>query len=237
LPRPKCARDNRADRKLAKFCLHGVEPAVSTLCSQSGKHAEVESEDAWRANMSDLILDDARFENLFGETPSYQNVPDDSALDSLSTDQSKFSYSVDLRGSHVVVINTDPVGKDAHAPTVSRHLLLSIETMHGPRQRCTRTARSRSGRTVSAINTGPHAKVEHSTFASDRPLEMQSHANYLMSTFQVVLDEGSPQSETSNVPHPARIGTVELLNLKPSLLTNSPLERQSARLNTSKEIP
>jgi hypothetical protein len=92
-------------------------PAVSTLCSQSGKHAEVENEDAWRANMSDLILDDARFENLFGEKPSYENVADNGVLDSLSTDQSKLSYSFDLRGSHFVVINTDPVGKDAHAPT------------------------------------------------------------------------------------------------------------------------
>jgi hypothetical protein len=50
------------------------KPAVSTLCSQSGKHAEAENEDAWRANMGDLILDDARFENLFGEMPSYENV-------------------------------------------------------------------------------------------------------------------------------------------------------------------
>jgi hypothetical protein len=38
-------------------------------------------------------------------------------MDNISTDQSKLSYSFDYRGSHFVVINTDPTGNDGHAPT------------------------------------------------------------------------------------------------------------------------
>lgn len=34
----------------------------------------------------------------------------------LATDQSKLTYSFDFHGSHFVVVNTDPVGNDGHAP-------------------------------------------------------------------------------------------------------------------------
>jgi hypothetical protein len=88
----------------------------TALCAQSGKHAMVENENAWRNNMADLILDDSRFLSLFGEKPTFENTGDNSAADGLTTDQSKLSYSFDFRGSHFVVINTDPVGNDAHAP-------------------------------------------------------------------------------------------------------------------------
>jgi len=83
----------------------------------AGKKAQPENEDAWRANMGDLILDTNRFQNLFSETPSNINVANNGSLDGLTTDQSQLSYSFDFRGSHFVVINTDPVGNDAHAPT------------------------------------------------------------------------------------------------------------------------
>ena len=88
-----------------------------TQCKARGKTAKVENEDAWRANMGDLILDNARFQSLFGQQPSNENTSNNGALDGLATDQSKLSYSFDFQGSHFVVINTDPVGKDAHAPT------------------------------------------------------------------------------------------------------------------------
>ena len=89
-----------------------------TQCKACGKIALVVNEDAWRANMSDLILDDTRFLRLFGDQPSNESVGDNrAAADGLITDQSKLSYSFDFKGSHFVVINTDPVGKDAHAPT------------------------------------------------------------------------------------------------------------------------
>jgi hypothetical protein len=87
-----------------------------TQWKAGGKKAQAVNEDAWRANMGDLILDNSRFLNLFGEQPANVNTGDNRAYDNLSTDQSKLSYSFDFRGNHFVVINTDPVGKDAHAP-------------------------------------------------------------------------------------------------------------------------
>ena len=66
--------------------------------------------------MGDLILDNTRFKNLFGEMPGNENTGNNGAVDNLATDQSKLSYSFDFRGSHFVIINTDPVGNDAHAP-------------------------------------------------------------------------------------------------------------------------
>jgi hypothetical protein len=87
-----------------------------TQWKAGGKKAQVVNEDAWRANMGDLILDQNRFLNIFDELPSNADVNDNHALDGLTTDQSKLSYSFDFHGSHFAVINTDPVGKDAHAP-------------------------------------------------------------------------------------------------------------------------
>jgi len=82
-----------------------------------GKIALPQNEDAWRDNMGDLILDTSRFQNLFGVQPTNINTSDNSSLDNLKTNQSQLSYSFDLAGSHFVVINTDPVGDDSHAPT------------------------------------------------------------------------------------------------------------------------
>ena len=90
-----------------KSCLTGV----------GAKTAVIENENAWRANMGDLIVNAARFQELFGDQPTNINVGNNGALDALTTDQSKLSYSFDYRNNHFVVINTDPVGKDAQAPT------------------------------------------------------------------------------------------------------------------------
>lgn len=83
----------------------------------AGKKAQLVNENAWRANMGDLILDTARFQELFNETPTNANLGNNGALDGLSTDQTQLSFSFDFHGSHFTVINTDPVGKDSHAPT------------------------------------------------------------------------------------------------------------------------
>jgi len=88
-----------------------------TQWKAGGKKAQAVNEDAWRANMGDLILDDQRFLNMFAVAPSNENTGNNGGLDGLATDQSKLSYSFDFRGSHFAIINTDPVGKDAHAPT------------------------------------------------------------------------------------------------------------------------
>jgi hypothetical protein len=87
-----------------------------TQCKACGKKAQPGNEEAWRANMGDLILDDARMLALLGNTASVKNTGNNAALDGLSTDQSKLSYSFDFHGSHFAVINTDPVGYDGHAP-------------------------------------------------------------------------------------------------------------------------
>jgi hypothetical protein len=88
-----------------------------TQCKACGRKAQVENEDAWRANMGDLILDDARFVNLFGVAPRAEVIGNTAGPDNLPTDQTKLTYSFDFGDSHFAVINTDPVGNDAHAPT------------------------------------------------------------------------------------------------------------------------
>ncbi len=82
----------------------------------TAKQAQVANENAWRANMGDLILDTNRFQTLFGEQPSFINVTNNGGLDGLASDQSQLSYSFDFRGCHFAIINTDPYGYDAHAP-------------------------------------------------------------------------------------------------------------------------
>jgi hypothetical protein len=82
-----------------------------------GKKAQVENENAWRANMGDLIIDTVRFKAIVGTDASHVNVQDNGALDGLTTDQSQLSYSFDVDNSHFVVVNTDPVGRDNTAPS------------------------------------------------------------------------------------------------------------------------
>ena len=90
-----------------------------TQCKACGKVAKVENENAWAANMGDLVVDTARFTGILGAAP--QNVSFGPAVgsspDGLTTDQSKLSYSFDFKGLHFAVINTDPVGADSRAPT------------------------------------------------------------------------------------------------------------------------
>ena len=88
------------------------------------KTAVVENENAWRANMGDLILDQSRLTTLFPDwAPAASNfaqytvnaaspAPDPQ----ITTDQSGLSYSFDFRNAHFVVINTDATGWDSHAP-------------------------------------------------------------------------------------------------------------------------
>lgn len=91
-----------------------------TQCKACGKKAKVENENAWGANMGDLIIDAARFTSILGSAPL--NVSYGPAIglspDGLITDQNKLSYSFDFKNYHFVVINTDPVGSDTKAPTL-----------------------------------------------------------------------------------------------------------------------
>lgn len=87
-------------------------------CKRCSKIAQVENENAWRDNMGDLILDPVRFSSILGmdaQNFDVNNTPNSS--DGITTDQSQLSYSFDVGSNHFVVINTDPVGSDGHAPT------------------------------------------------------------------------------------------------------------------------
>ena len=81
-----------------------------------GKKAQPENENAWRANMGDLIIDAGRFQRIVGTAASNVNVQNNAALDGLTSDQSQLSYSFDAKDAHFAIINTDPVGKDNTAP-------------------------------------------------------------------------------------------------------------------------
>jgi hypothetical protein len=83
----------------------------------AGKQAVVENENAWRANMGDLIIDTQRFKALVGVEPSQINVGNNAEQDGLSSDQSQLSYSFDVGQAHFAVVNTDPVGRDGVAPS------------------------------------------------------------------------------------------------------------------------
>ena len=90
---------------------------VSVACPKKGKNAVLANENAWRANMGDLIVDAGRFQSIVGipaSNFSVTNVP--GAADHVSTDQRQLSFSFDVGDSHFTVINTDPVGYDSHAP-------------------------------------------------------------------------------------------------------------------------
>ncbi len=86
-------------------------------CKACGKRAQVENENAWRANMGDLIIDTTRFKATTGFDVSHVNTGDNSAYDSLSTPQQQLSYSFDVGSVHFAVINTDPVGADNTGPS------------------------------------------------------------------------------------------------------------------------
>jgi hypothetical protein len=84
----------------------------------TGKMGMKTNEDAWRANMGDLIIDTARMNAVLpaGQTAANLSTTAPGAADGLSTDQSKLSYSFDVGNSHFAIINTDPAGADATAP-------------------------------------------------------------------------------------------------------------------------
>lgn len=109
-------------------CNSANQPAGTANC-RSGKSAYVENEDAYRANMGDLINDlqtNVRFQNVVGAPArnvtglSAATAPN-STTDTIATNQAQLSYSFDVATAggllHFAVINTDPVGNDSHAPT------------------------------------------------------------------------------------------------------------------------
>jgi hypothetical protein len=110
-----------------------------TQSKPAGKKSQVANEEAWRANMGDLIIDSDRFPAIVGQAAENfsGNLAGTDALaypgsgDGLTTSQQQLSYSFDVKDSHFVVINTDPVGKDAHAPTAWLAADLSAAQLRG----------------------------------------------------------------------------------------------------------
>lgn len=97
---------------------HETECKACPKNSDGQRVAKVENEQAWAANMGDLILDTARFTSILGAAPANPNFgPVSAGSDGLSTDQSKLGYSFDYKNQHFVVINTDPVGAETSAPS------------------------------------------------------------------------------------------------------------------------
>ena len=82
------------------------------------KRATAAQEDAWRANMGDLILDARLWRKISGISPAAWN-PDFAppvGRDGITTDQRQLSYSFDAGAIHFAIINTDPAGFDESAP-------------------------------------------------------------------------------------------------------------------------
>lgn len=110
-------------------CSSSVTTNTGASGCASGKFAYAENEDAWRANMGDLIGDlntNTRFQTVVGAAA--QNVsgltsataPTGSTDPSISTNQADLSYSFDINTAigllHFAVINTDATGFDSHVP-------------------------------------------------------------------------------------------------------------------------
>jgi hypothetical protein len=109
-------------------CNSSVSTNTGASACTSGKHAYPENEDAWRANMGDLISDlitDVRFTNVNGKSATNVSglttaTAPNATTDGLTTNQADLTYSFDITTAagllHFVVINTDPTGADATAP-------------------------------------------------------------------------------------------------------------------------
>ncbi len=99
---------------LALYAASPLPAAGVTLVPVQGNHesqakvgknklAYVEAETTWTTVMASHIQG--------------ANGPKAGGADALATDQSKLTYSFDYAGTHFVVLNTDPVGKDWQVPT------------------------------------------------------------------------------------------------------------------------
>lgn len=97
---------------------HEVQDKYKDENGKTVKKATLANENTWRNNMGDVIMDTERFKQTVGTDIQGWN-PDNyphANSDKIVTDQKQLSYSFDLKGSHFIIINTDPVGNDSHAP-------------------------------------------------------------------------------------------------------------------------
>ena len=98
---------------------HEMQHKATDAAGRVSKTALPENAARWRDSMGDLILDTARWQSVTGtvvQAFDVANTPPAGGPDGNLQSQEQLSYSFDAAGSHFVVINTDPVGKDGHAP-------------------------------------------------------------------------------------------------------------------------
>lgn len=98
---------------------HEMQHKATDAAGRVSKTALAENAARWRDSMGDLILDTARWQSVTGtvvQAFDVANTPPAGGPDGNLQSQEQLSYSFDAAGSHFVVINTDPVGKDGHAP-------------------------------------------------------------------------------------------------------------------------
>jgi len=97
---------------------HEVQMPTPQADGRTVKLAQPALEDAWRANMGDLIMDGARWRQTTGLALAgwdEGNLPQPGS-DGISSSQKQLSYSLDAGQVHIAVINTDPAGHDGAAP-------------------------------------------------------------------------------------------------------------------------
>lgn len=97
---------------------HEVQLKIPNQGGEIVKLAVVSSEQAWRDNMGDLILNVPLWQAITHVEPRAWRVGNAPlpGNDGITTDQRQLSYSFDIDDVHLVVINTDPVGFDSSAP-------------------------------------------------------------------------------------------------------------------------
>jgi len=112
---------------------HEVQVPVDKPGGGKIKRAQVAQENAWRANMGDLILNEPLWRKTTGTSPSAWDIGNSPAIgaDGISTEQRQLSYSFDSGTIHIAVINTDPVGFDESAPATWLESDLAAAKMRG----------------------------------------------------------------------------------------------------------
>ncbi|ASG23422.1 metallophosphoesterase family protein [Nitrospirillum viridazoti] len=97
---------------------HETESKVKQPNGKTLKLANTANEDAWRANMGDLVLDVPLWQRLTGMPATHWSVDNTPAIgtDRITSDQRQLTYSFDTGPVHIAVINTDPSGADGTAP-------------------------------------------------------------------------------------------------------------------------
>jgi len=100
---------------------HETQQKGKDAAGKTFKLSRPANEVLWRDNMGDLIVDAGRFAAITGAAPARVSAtspsdPATASADHISTDQAQLTYSFDVGTAHFTVLNTDPVGYDAHAP-------------------------------------------------------------------------------------------------------------------------